>query len=319
MSAANTRGRGHRARGRGLPGGMAGRRRGLMASLCLLVTGAAASAGEDHPVTMWRMEGEENRIYLLGSVHLLRAADHPLPSVIDAAYADAETIVMEVDMDDVDPVAARQQVTALGLLPDDRHLEELMGPQLYARAETFARDAEIPLTMLARTEPWLAAITVEQLMLARIGFDPQHGIEAHLTSRATAEGKPVIGLETVRQQLEFLDGMSLAAQRALLLASLEESAQMERVMDELVRAWRYGDIAYLESEMLAQMQEYPELYRVIVVERNRNWIAAIEDFARGADDYLVLVGALHLIGDDGVPALLQKRGYDVVQMRQPAP
>jgi uncharacterized protein len=284
--------------------------------LCLLVAGAAA-AGEGHPVTMWRMDGGQNSIYLLGSVHLLRAADHPLPSVIETAYADAETIVMEVDMDDIDPVTARQQVTALGVLPDGRDLEELMGPQPYARAEALARDAEIPLAMLDRTEPWLAAITVEQLMLARIGFDPQHGIEAHLTSKATAEGKPVIGLETVRQQLEFLDGMSLAAQRSLLLASLEESAQMERVMDELVRAWRYGDIAYLESEMLAQMQEYPELYRVIVVERNRNWTGAIEDFARDEDDFLVVVGALHLIGESGVPALLEERGYHVVQMLEP--
>ena len=297
--------------------GLIARCRGLIASFCLLVTGAAAAAETGHPVTMWRMDGEQNSVYLLGSVHLLRAADHPLPSVIDAAYADAETIVMEVDMDDIDPVAAQQQVTALGLLPEDRHLEEMMGAQLYARAEAFARDARIPLAMLARTEPWLAAITVEQLMLSRIGFDPQHGIEAHLTSMATAEGKPVIGLETVRQQLEFLDGMSLAAQRALLLASLEESAQMERVMDELVRAWRYGDVDYLESEMLAQMQEYPELYRMIVVERNRNWTTAIEEFAGDEDDYLVVVGALHLIGESGVPALLEKRGYDVVQMRQP--
>lgn len=316
MKAAGTRGRGHRARRRGESGRTA-RYRWLLASLCLLVTAAAVPAGKGHPVTLWRLDGERNSIYLLGSVHLLRAADHPLPSVIDRAYADAETIVMEVDMDDIDPVAARQQVTALGLLPDERHLEELMGPEAYARAEVLARDAEIPLAMLARTEPWLAAITVEQLMLARIGFDPQHGIEAHLTSMATAEGKPVIGLETVRQQLEFLDGMSLSAQRALLLASLEESAQMERVMDELVRAWRYGDVDYLESEMLTQMQEYPELYRVIVVERNRNWTGVIEDFADDGDDYLVVVGALHLIGDSGVPALLEARGYDVVQMNQP--
>lgn len=309
MRTAGTGGRGRRRRIRGY--------RGLAASFFLLVTGTTASAGDGHPVTMWRLDGERNSIYLLGSVHLLRAADHPLPAVIDTAYADAETIVMEVDMDDIDPVAAQQQVTALGLLPEDRQLEELMGPGPYARAEALARAAEIPLAMLARTEPWLAAITVEQLMLARIGFDPQHGIEAHLTSLATAEGKPVIGLETVRQQLEFLDGMSLAAQRSLLLASLEESAQMERVMDELVHAWRHGDIAYLESEMLSQMQEYPELHRVIVVERNRNWTGAIEDFADDEDDYLVVVGALHLIGDRGVPALLEERGYEVVQMRQP--
>ncbi len=289
---------------------------GIVACLCLLIA-AAAGAADGHPVTMWRVDGEQNRVYLLGSVHLLRAGDHPLPAIIDDAYADAETIVMEVDMDDLDPVAAQQQVTQLGLLPEGQSLEQVMGPPLYSRAESFAGAADIPLPMLARTEPWLAAMTVEQLMLARIGFDPQYGVESHLTGKATAEGKPVIGLETVRQQLEFLDGMSLDAQRALLLASLEESAEMERVMDDLVRAWRHGDIDYLETEMLADMQDYPELYRAIVVQRNENWISAIEGFAREEDDYLVVVGALHLIGDDGVPALLEARGYDVVQMHQP--
>jgi uncharacterized protein len=284
--------------------------------LCLLLAFAAA-AEPGHPVTMWRVDGTQNRLYLLGSVHLLRPADHPLPSVIGTAYADAETIVMEVDMDDTDPVAAQQQVTAFGLARDGRSLDDLMGPRLYARAEALAADAEIPLAMLARTEPWLAAITVEQLMLARIGFDPKYGVENHLVSMAVEDGKPVIGLETLRQQLEFLDGMSLPAQRALLLQSLEQSAGIEQVMDELVHAWRYGDIEYLEAGMLGEMQDYPELYRIIVAERNRNWLAAIERYAREEDDYLVVVGALHLIGDDGVPVLLERRGFNVVQMHQP--
>lgn len=288
---------------------------GLIGGLLLSIAAPAAESG--HPVTMWEVEGAQNRIYLLGSVHLLRAEDHPLPSIIDTAYADAETIVMELDMDDIDPVAAQQQVTALGLLPEEQSLAELMGPRLYARAASFADAADIPLAMLTRTEPWLAAMTVEQMMLARIGFNPQFGVEAHLTGLATADGKPVIGLETVRQQLEFLDGMSLEAQRALLLQSLEASAEIDQMMDDLVRAWRFGDIAYLGSEMLEDMQDYPELHRAVVVERNRNWMAAIEGFAREQDDYLIVVGALHLIGEDGVPALLEARGYEVVQMRQP--
>lgn len=287
-----------------------------LAWACLLLTVSAPAAESGHPVTLWRVDGAQNRLYLLGSVHLLRAGDHPLPSIIDEAYADAETIVMEVDMDDIDPVAAQQQVTEIGLIRDGGSLDELMGPRLYAQAETLAAEAGIPLAMLGRTEPWLAAITVEQLMLTRIGFDPEYGIENYLTAMAAADGKPLIGLETVRQQLEFLDGMSLAAQRSLLLKSLEDSAEMEAVMDQLVRAWRHGDIEHLEAEMLGDMQEYPELYRAVVAERNRNWIAAIEGFAREEDDYLVVVGALHLIGEDGVPALLEERGFDVIQMRQ---
>jgi hypothetical protein len=282
----------------------------------LLLAGVAA-AGTAHPVTMWRIDGLQNEVYLLGSVHLLRAGDHPLPQIIDQVYAEAETLVMEMDVDDVDPVAAQQLVNELGLIQDERSLSDLMGPGPYAEAQIFAANVDIPLGMLGSAEPWLAAITVEQLMLARIGFNPKYGIENHLAEKAGADGKEIIGLETIRQQLEFLDGMSIEAQRALLLQSLAESVEIEDIMDELVRAWRYGDVGYLESQMLVEMQDYPELYEAIVTERNRNWVGIIEEFTKAEDDFLVVVGALHLIGEDGVPALLAERGYEVVQMHQP--
>jgi uncharacterized protein YbaP (TraB family) len=249
-------------------------------------------------------------------VHLLRAGDHPLPSVIDEAYDDAETLMMELDMDDIDPVEAQSLLTELGLIHDDRSLSDVMGPEDYAEAEALAKAADIPLTMLAKSEPWLAAITVEQLMLARIGFNPLFGIENHLMEKSADDGKDIIGLETIREQLEFLDGMSLESQRALLLQSLKESVDIQKIMDELVDAWRHGDVAFMEVNMLDEMKQYPELYKTIVVDRNASWLRKIEDLLDHQDDYLIVVGALHLIGDDGVPALLARRGYEVRQLRE---
>lgn len=290
----------------------------LAPPLCLLLALAVPAAADQsgHPVTMWQMNGDSNHIYLLGSVHLLRADDHPLPAIIDEVYDEAETLIMEMDVDDVDPVEAQKIVTELGLIKDDRSLSDLMGPSLYAEAEAFAANVNIPLAMLASTEPWLAAVTVEQLMLTRIGFNPKYGIENHLATKAGTDNKEVIGFETVRQQLEFLDNMSLESQRSLLLQSLEESNEIETIMDDLVRAWRYGDLEFLEREMLAEMKAYPELYKTIVVDRNRNWAERIDALLSDEDDYLIVVGALHLIGDEGVPALLTARGHDVVQLHQ---
>jgi uncharacterized protein len=282
----------------------------------VLLYAASAAAEPAHPVTMWRMHGLSNRIYLLGSVHVLRAGDHPLPPVIDAAYADADTLVMEMDVDDVDPMEAHAVVTELGLIQDDRSLSDLMGPGPYAEAEAFATNVDIPLPMLASSEPWFAAVTVEQLMLTRLGFAPEYGVESHLAAKAGADRKEILGLETIRQQLGFLDNMSLEAQRALLLQSLEDSAEIEAIMDELIHAWRYGDLDFLEGRMLADMREHPELHDSIVAGRNRTWAEQIDAFAKEKDDYLIVVGALHLIGDDGVPALLRERGYTVLQMRQ---
>ena len=284
--------------------------------LCLLLLGTGA-AYADHPVSMWQVDGGKNRIFLLGSVHLLRAADHPIPPVIYSAYEEAETLIMEMDMDDVDMIEAQAIITELGLIPDGGSLREMMGPGAWSEAEKLAARANIPLAMLASSKPWLAAITVEQLMLTRIGFDPSYGIESHMADRAAADKKEILGLETVRQQLEFLNNMSLESQRALLLQSLEESIDLEAIMDELVGAWRHGDTRFLEHNMLEQIREHPELYDTIVVERNRDWVTQIEDLLGKGEDYLVIVGALHLIGEQGVPALLTGRGYDVAQMQQP--
>ena len=285
--------------------------------LVLAVTLSSTAEERGHPVSMWKLDGETNTVYLLGSVHLLRADDHPLPTVIDEAYEEAETLVMELDMDDIDPVEAQSLISELGLIQDDRSLSDLMGPEHYAEAEALANSAGIPLTMLGKSEPWLAAITVEQLMLARIGFNPLFGIENHLMEKAAGDNKEIIGLEKIREQLEFLDGMSLESQRALLLQSLKESIDIQKIMDELVHAWRHGDIAFMEDNMLDEMKQYPELYRTIVVDRNLSWLEKIEELLDDDDDYLIVVGALHLIGEDGVPALLTNRGRDVQQLRQP--
>lgn len=289
--------------------------------LCLLLLALVARAGladEGHPVTMWVVDGAANRVYLLGSVHLLRREDHPLPQVIDTAYDDAETLFMEIDMDELDPISTQAAINRLGLLGDDRTLQDVMGAALYKQALDAATALDIPLEMLAKTEPWYAAITIEQLALARIGFNPQYGIEMHLVKKAADDGKAVHGFETIEEQLQLLDSLSLDAQRDLLLQTLDEGRNIEAIMDEMIGAWRHGDIRFLEDELLTDLEQYPELYETIVARRNRSWVETVDTLLEHSDDYLVIVGALHLIGDDGVPKLLEQRGFKVRQMREPS-
>jgi uncharacterized protein YbaP (TraB family) len=280
----------------------------------LLCAGATAAADPGPGFTMWSVSGERNQVYLLGSVHLLRQGDYPLPTVIDAAYADAEGLVMELDMDDLDPFAMQATVNRLGMLPPGQSLEDVLGPTDYATADRAAAELEVPLDLLARSEPWLAAITIEQLVLTRLGFNPQYGVEMTLAAKASADGKPIDGLESVDEQLGFLDGLSAEAQRDLLLQTLAEGTEIESLMDDLIAAWKSGDIAFLEANMLAELAEYPELYRSIVADRNDRWLTTLEELLDDDDDYLVIVGALHLIGTDGLPQQLTRKGHDVVQL-----
>ena len=273
---------------------------------------------EGHPVTLWRAQGINNSVYLLGSIHLLRAEDHPLPTVIDAAYNDAEALIMELDMDDLDAALTQQLFTQSGVLRDGMTLRGLMGEELYRRAAAAAEAGDIPIDLLAQSKPWLAAITVEMMALYRIGFNPQLGVEMHMTSRAVDDGKPIEGLETIEEQLDLLDGLSLDAQRALLIQTLEDTAHMDDSISEMIRAWRYGDIDFLESGLLDSFEQHEELNNRLVINRNERWVSQITELLDDDEDYLVIVGALHLVGDAGVPNLLAQKGVKIRQLSEPA-
>lgn len=269
---------------------------------------------DDDLFSMWQIEGADNSIYLLGSVHLLRASDHPLPAMVDVAYEDAEVLVMEIDMDDIDPVQTQTLITSLGVLGEGSSLEALMGDSAWQEALAAAEAIDIPLDLLNNSEPWLAAITVEQMLLMRMGFNPSMGVEMHLVQRAATDSKDILGLETIEEQLRFLDNLSAEAQREMLLQSLLQSAGLEALMDELIDAWRDGDVGFMEDTILADMQQYTELHEVIVAARNRRWLEAINEYMTHDDDYLIIVGALHLVGDDGVPSLLRQQGTKIRQL-----
>jgi uncharacterized protein YbaP (TraB family) len=280
-----------------------------------LSAGVAADEG-GHPLSLWQVDGLQNRVYLLGSIHMLRAQDHPLPAAIYDAYDDAEKLIMELDMDDMNPVESQALSNELGLIQDGRSLSDLMGDELYAEAEQLAVAAQIPLALLANAEPWFAAMNVEIMLLMRMGFNPSLGVESTLLERAQPDRKEILGFETIRQQLEFLDGLSAEAQQEMLIQALADGAEMRETMDGMIDAWRKGDVGYLERNLLADMQDFPELNQTIVVDRNVSWTDAIEDLLDDEIDYLIVVGTLHLVGEDGVPNLLTRRGHDVIQLRQ---
>ncbi len=157
---------------------------------------------------------------------MLREQDYPLPTAIDAAYDDADILIMELDMDDLDGSAAQQLFNQNGVLQDGTTLRDLMGEESYQRAvEMRPKPTIFRSTCWSSSEPWLAAMTVEMMTLYRIGFNPTLGVEMIMSSRATDDGKPIEGLETIEEQLAFLDGLSLAAQRDMLLQTLRGQRQ----------------------------------------------------------------------------------------------
>jgi len=261
---------------------------------------------------LWSLQGKSNTVYLLGSVHFLRPSDR-LPDAVDAAYQDAEKLVMEIDRDDLDPLATQQVTMDLGLLPEDKSLETDLGPQAYKRVSDQARTIGVDPALLNRFRPWLAAMTLVQLQLMKQGLDPQSGVEQRLTTRAVADHKEIEGLETMEQQLGMLAGLPPAQQREFLMYSVEDAENAGEDIDKLIGAWKRGDTPALASLLGEEFEKYPDLYRPLTVDRNRQWISHIEQLLDDKDDYLVVVGALHLVGKDSVIELLQNKGHKVTQ------
>jgi len=285
----------------------------LLLGVVATVSAALADTGERN--VLWAVHGEHNTVYLLGSIHVLRPGDGELPRAALEAYADAERLVMEIDLDDpevADPAALLGTMQRAALLSEGESLRSVLGDD-YAAIAARTREAGLDLAVLDRFAPWFVATMLLQLELAQRGFQPELGIEQQLADRAARDGKPIEGLETAEQQFAVLAGLPLPEQKRFLMMSLGESERLDAEIEDLLAAWRAGDADALEEMLSAAFEEFPELYGPLTEDRNRAWVKRLGELLDDRDDYLVVVGALHLVGRHSVVDLLRQRGYKVTQ------
>lgn len=282
------------------------------AAFCLL-----GSLKADAQSLIWAIRGTHNTVYLAGSVHLLRPEQAALPAVYEQAYEDAEALVMELDLDNFDALAAQGWMLQHGMFQGDVTLREVLGEERYKRVAAEAQRLGFLLDALPKIEPWALALSLVELQYVKLGFDPEQGVERQLERRARQDGKEIHGLETLAEQLGQLDALTYEQQSRFLDMTVEEMHEIEEQTDELLAAWRNGDAEALAKLLAEEYDEFPELYDALVTERNKRWIPRIEELLKEKDDYLVVVGALHLVGDNGLLELGARRGWKA-QMLMPA-
>lgn len=286
---------------------------GLIASIATFLVAFASSADQSIHHSLWLLHGKSNSVYLLGSVHFLSPDEH-LPDAINAAYKDAEAIVMEIDMDDLDPLHAQQVVMQLGMLPPDQTLDKVVGEPIYGQLSAEAKKLGLDQSMLEHLRPWFAGLTLAQLNLRAVGLDPDSGVEKRLTALAAKDHKPIEGLETLEEQLGLLANLPPKQENELVTYMLADAEHISDEVGSLLAAWRAGDTAGLEKLLKKDLDEHPDLIQPLTTDRNRKWLPKIEQLLNGQKDYLVVVGALHLVGKGSVIDLLQRDGYKVEQL-----
>ena len=262
----------------------------------------------------WKVTGRDGTIYLVGSVHLLTKDFYPLHAALESAYKDSDLLVEEVDIAEMTGPGSQMVMLQKGMQPSSTPLDKVLAPATMALLQKKATELNLPIDALKQLKPWMIALTIESMQWMKAGFDPQLGLDMHFYEQAKKDNKPVQGLETVEYQIARFDEMPMELQDHLLAETLKELDTEQASMSKLVDAWRTGDAATVERIVLKDLQQEPQLYQRLLVERNRNWMPKLEALFARRSRALVVVGAAHLVGPDGLLAMLKAKGFKVEQL-----
>ena len=261
---------------------------------------------------LYEVTGPRGKLYLFGSVHFGHPDYYPLPEAIEDAYASSSSLLVEFDITDFDTQREVAFLMAdMGALPEGEHVRDHLEADTYrALEEAFAR-LGIPIRSFTGLKPWALAMVLSDLKLQSQGYLPRYGVDRYFLERAGP--REIVDIETPREQLGLLDALDGELFLALTLLGFESAAPD---MEEIERAWLCGDEAALESLLLRSREELlpgsDEMNRAFFDDRNERMAAAAARRLEKPGEHFMVVGAGHLVGERGIPALLREQGFEVL-------
>jgi uncharacterized protein YbaP (TraB family) len=289
----------------------------LLATTFLVGASVAASrpavpSGATAKHMLFRIRGPHGAtLYLLGSVHLLTPDAGKLPSEVDSAFAHAKLVAFETSLDSLQGRA--MELAMLARNAPGTTLRSALTPAGAAKADTVLGAYGLSVDKLAPFKPWFATLLMTQLVIQKAKFQAQYGVDAQINERAHQANKPTTGLESVDFQLHLFDSMTPTEQEEMLVMSSPPDSSTENLI-KIKDAWLAGNTVMLDSMLNISMAESPAIFNKIVVQRNKSWIPRLDSMLQGNDDALVVVGAAHLVGKQGVLEMLKAKGYTVEQL-----
>lgn len=278
--------------------------------VCVAILSSIASADS----SVWQIQSEDHTIYLGGTVHLLRATDFPLPDEYAQAYAASSKLIFETDLNSMNDLSVQAKLLQKLSYSGDKSLKTVLNEEAYSELVAYTSNIGLPFAMLEKFKPGMIVSMLQVMEFQRIGFTPQ-GVDAYFNTLAMADGKPLGQLETIDDQIGFLASMGDGNESEFILLSLKDLEDTVDVMDEMIKAWRAGDNDALSELFVADMLEQaPEIYDSLLKQRNLNWQPQLKSMLESPEVEFVLVGAAHLVGPDGLLALLKARGFQVSQL-----
>jgi uncharacterized protein YbaP (TraB family) len=285
-------------------------RTALAVAVCLATSVAAAAA--EKPSTgkhcLWRVTDAKAPVYLLGSVHALRASDYPLPAVIENAIQQSQQFFFECDPNQ-DALQARKWEAAVQY-PPGVQIKGKIKPQTYKFLMKITKSG---MNVWQHLKPWAIAAFI----LQHPGFErvrSAYGVDNYVVKKATARKCPMSGLESVDEHVNALAGMTDFESEVYLLEALVFADQGPKRYAEGVAAWKAGNTQRLLEVDLPEIEDAPGINSRLLYNRNARWIPKIEGAIKSGRPTMIVAGAMHFAGPRSVTAMLRARGYKIEQL-----
>lgn len=279
----------------------------FLATLFLSLSAHAATS-------VYQVQYKEHTLYLGGTVHILKKSDYPLPDAYDHAYKQADTLVFETDIKEMNSGRTMGRMLKSMQYQDGRTLKSLLQKETYQLLEAQAKKLNIDLNTLKSFKPFALITMMLSIELNKMGVTAG-GVDNFFFKKAVLDDKKTHGLETVAQQLALMSSLGEGNEDAFIRYSLDDFKNMKAQWQTMVQAWRSGDQDKIVQEFIIPMQKDPHLYQTLLVERNQAWLPQIMLMLNDQAIEFVLVGSAHLVGKDGLLAQLEKQGCQIQQMK----
>jgi len=258
---------------------------------------------------IWVVSDADSEVTLYPTLHILPPDIKWKSDELAKRLASAEEIWFEIlpgseNDSDLEAVMAELAFNPNGSLTSQLNAQELEA------LKTAITPLNMSLSAANEMQPWFLTNLVAIGALIEKGFAPNAGVEKQLYPLVA--GKKIRALETAESQMRMLASLPEETQMEMLRQTLLDMNEGIDELKGLAADWAIGDVEDLEENLLDEMKrETPVAYDAVFTARNKNWADQIEREMQGSGTDFIAVGAGHLVGRDGVPALLRARGYSV--------
>lgn len=261
--------------------------------------------------SVWRVSKGVRQLYIGGAIHQLSQSDFPLPDEYEQAFREIDTLVLETDLDSLFKPEAQSKIKDALTYTNGSNLKKELNPKSYKALERFCKKNGLSIDTMSVMKPSLVVLTLTMAEMNRLGLAGA-GVDQLFMNKAKAAGKKIIGLEPAEAQVNALENMGKGQEDELILSTLKNLKEITKNTDEIKKAWRTGNLGGLERTGIKSLQaEFPQFNESLLTNRNNDWIPKIAALLATPERELILVGALHLAGENGILAKLKKQGYAV--------